>query len=92
MPGMPPQDIKPALRDSNICARVDQLPELGMVIPPLIGNLDNGYIIPYYWVDDHSLLYGEKKYFRPQHILPFLKASFSRERELSITWMSRTGS
>ena len=28
---------------------------LGMVIQPLIGN---GYINPYYWVDDHPLLYG----------------------------------
>ena len=25
---------------------------------PLIGNLYNGYINPYYWVDDHPLLYG----------------------------------
>ena len=25
----------------------------GMVIPPLIGNPYNGYINPYYWVDDH---------------------------------------
>ena len=31
---------------------------LGMVIPPLIGNPSNGYINPYYWVDDHPLLYG----------------------------------
>ena len=31
---------------------------LGMVIPPLIGNPNNGYINPYYWVDDHPLLYG----------------------------------
>ena len=32
---------------------------LGMVIPPLIGILIyNGYINPYYWVDDHPLLYG----------------------------------
>ena len=31
---------------------------LGMVIQPLIGNPCNGYINPYYWVDDHSLLYG----------------------------------
>ena len=26
-----------------------------MVIPPLIGNPHNGYIRPYYWVDDHPL-------------------------------------
>ena len=31
---------------------------LGMVIPPLIGNPYNGYINPYYWVDDHPLSYG----------------------------------
>ena len=28
------------------------------LIPPLIGNPYNGYINPYYWVDDHPLLYG----------------------------------
>ena len=31
---------------------------LGMVIPPSIGNPYSGYINPYYWVDDHSLLHG----------------------------------
>ena len=31
---------------------------LGMVIPTLIGNPYNGYINPYYWVDDNPLLYG----------------------------------
>ena len=31
---------------------------LGMAIPPLIGNPYNGYINPYYWVDDGPLLYG----------------------------------
>ncbi len=31
---------------------------LGMVIQRLIGNPFNGYINPYYWVDDHPLLYG----------------------------------
>ena len=29
-----------------------------MAIPPLIGNPYNGYINPYYRVDDHPLLYG----------------------------------
>ena len=29
-----------------------------MAIPPLIGNPYNGYINPYYKVDDHPLLYG----------------------------------
>ena len=31
---------------------------LGMVIQPLIGNPYNGYINPYYCVDDHPQLYG----------------------------------
>ena len=40
-------------------ARVDQLLVLGMGnLQPLIGNPYNGYINPYYWVDDHPLLYG----------------------------------
>ena len=30
---------------------------LGMVIQPLTRNPYNGYINPYYWVDDHPLLY-----------------------------------
>ena len=30
---------------------------LGMVIPPFNRNPHNGYINPYYWVDDHPL-YG----------------------------------
>ena len=34
-----------------------KLPVLGMVIQPLIGNPYTGYINPYYWVDDHPLLY-----------------------------------
>ena len=43
----------------NIWARVDQLLVLGMGnLQPLIGNPYNGYINPYYWVDDHPLLYG----------------------------------
>ena len=31
---------------------------IGMVIPPFSRNPYNGYISPYYWVDDHPLLYG----------------------------------
>ena len=31
---------------------------LGMVIPPFNRNPYNGYINPYYWVDDPPLLYG----------------------------------
>ena len=38
---------------------MDQLVVLGMGdLPPLIGNPYNGYINPYYWVDDHPALYG----------------------------------
>ena len=33
-----------------------KLPILGMVFPPLIGNPHNGYVNPYYWVDDHPLI------------------------------------
>ncbi len=40
------------------CVPWSKLLILGMVIPPLIGNPYNGYINPYYWVDDHPLLYG----------------------------------
>ena len=29
-----------------------------MFIQPLIGNPYNGFVNPYYWVDDHPLLYG----------------------------------
>ena len=42
----------------HICAMVKSRVCLGMVIPSLIGNPYNGYINPYYWVDDHPLLYG----------------------------------
>ena len=38
---------------------------LGMAIPPLIRNPDNGYIKPYYWVDDHPLLYGNNESLDP---------------------------
>ena len=42
----------------NLCEPGSKLLVLGMVIQPLIGNPYNGYINPYYWVDDHPLLYG----------------------------------
>ena len=45
------------LNEIAMCARVDQLPILGMVIPSLIGNPYIGYINPSYWVDDHPLLW-----------------------------------
>ena len=48
---------------------------LGMVIQPLIGNPYNGYINPYYWVDDHPLLYGNNGSLDPRKyrdLPPFL--------------------
>ena len=44
---------------------------LGMVIPPLIGNPYNGYINPYYWVDDHPLLYGNNGSLDPSTHYPY---------------------
>ena len=42
-----------------ICAMVKSRVFLGMGdIPPFNRNPYNGYINPYYWVDDHPLLYG----------------------------------
>ena len=36
-----------------------RIPSLRFLLKtPLIGNPYNGYINPYYWVDDHPLLYG----------------------------------
>ncbi len=39
--------------------RVDQLLVLGMVIQPLVGNPYNGYMNPYYWVDEFIPYYME---------------------------------
>ena len=37
--------------------------------PPTFNrNPYNGYINPYYWVDDHPLLYGKQWEFRPWHM------------------------
>ena len=54
---VPHDGIKP-LNLGKLYVPWSKLPMLGMVIPPLIGNPYNGYINPYYWVDDHPLLYG----------------------------------
>ena len=43
---------------------------LGMVIPPLIGNPYYRYINPYYWVDDHPLLYGNSGSLDPGTDVP----------------------
>ena len=45
-------------RKKDTCEPGSKLLVLGMVIQPLIGNPYNGHINPYYWVDDHPLLYG----------------------------------
>ena len=47
-----------------------KLVALGMAIPPLIGNPYNGYINPYYWVDDHPLLYGNNRILDPSTYEP----------------------
>ena len=42
--------------------------------PTLIGNPYNGYIInPYYWVDDHPLLYGNNGSLDPSTYLGISK-------------------
>ena len=44
----------------HMCQGVPQLLILGMGdLPPLIGNPYNGYIIPYYWVDEFIPYYME---------------------------------
>ena len=44
---------------SSLYEPESKLVVLGMGdLPPLIRNPYNGYINPYYWVDDHPLLYG----------------------------------
>ncbi len=38
-------------------------------LPPLVGNPYNGYINPYYWLDDHPLLYGNNGSLDPSTYL-----------------------
>ena len=59
-------------------------------LQPLIGNPYNGYINPYYWIDDHPLLYGNNgsldpsTYGKTEHLFgdpiyqPALGATFWR--------------
>ena len=49
----------PSGAHEHICAKVDQLPILGMAIPPLVGNLYNWYVNPYYWVNEFIPYYME---------------------------------
>ena len=67
---------------------------LGMVIPPLIGNPYSGYINPYYWVDDHPLLYGNHGSLDPGTYtswqnLPFEKLSLHLEHFLELLDMEQ---
>ncbi len=58
---------------------------LGMVIPPLIGNPYNGYINPYYWVDDHPLLYGNNGSLDPSTYENF--SLEPRKKPLTFHWI-----
>ena len=55
-------------RNQKPCVSWSKVAIWGMAISPLIGNPYNGYINPYYKVDDHPLLYGKQWEFRPQHM------------------------
>ena len=65
---------------------------LGMVIQPLIGNPYNGYINPYFWVDDHPLLYGNNGSLDPstfgrlgQVMIPSFRMRVLRHTQGSVT-------
>ena len=47
------------------CVPGSKLLLLAMVIPPLIGNPYNGYINPYYWVDDNPPFFGNNRSLDP---------------------------
>lgn len=45
---------------STACGKNHQVPgSKRWSSPPLIGNPYHGYVSPYYWVDDHRVLYGK---------------------------------
>ncbi len=74
------------------CEPGSKLVVLGMAIPPLIGNPYNGYINPYYWVDDHPLLYGNNGSLDPSTcqyplwpLFPFLLHSYQQGQTARIT-------
>ena len=58
------------------CVPGSKLVIFGMAIPPLIGNPYNGYIKPYYWVDDHPLLYGNNGSLDPSTSREYLPSHF----------------
>ena len=43
------------ITDFHMCLNGLIVPILGMIMPNFIGNPYNGYINPYYWVDDHQV-------------------------------------
>ena len=52
-------------------------------LPPLIGNPYNGYINPYYWVDDHPLLYGNNVSLDPGTFVSYQPKRMHLEGEIS---------
>ena len=67
-------------KPSVLCEPGSKLLVLGMVIQPLIGNPYNGYINPYYWVDDHPQLYGNIGSLDPSTCIKLKSAEFGRSR------------
>ncbi len=65
-----PSSFKSKKNMSVTCEPGSKLLVLGMGdLQPLIGNPYNGYINPYYWVDDHPLLYGNNGSLDPSTCL-----------------------
>ena len=70
----------------NPCEPGSKVAILGMVIPPLIGNPYNGHINPYYWVDDHPLLYGNNgSWSTRSHIWKIVKLDHLKDRSENST-------
>ena len=64
-----------------------------MVIQPLIGNPYNGYINPYYWVDDHPLLYGNNGSLDPSTYFSTNKYIIPPKKTLQLhhSWLKKGG-
>ena len=73
-----------------MCAMVKVVAILGMGdLQPLIGNPYNGYYInPYYWVDDHPLLYGNNGSLDPGTCIGLLVGQI-RSLFSNLHWCSR---
>ena len=50
--------------------------------PTFNRNPYNGYINPYYWVDDHPLLYGNNGSLDPGTCIGFIMAPYKSPRHL----------